>query len=187
MKLDQSSNWVDDITDQVAAIHRVVQPADQSSPDPEALVVGASPFEYIAGTAPEMIYISGGIVSAVERWSETEEEWVVITGGLPISVMLPPSGQLRVTYMEAPAMVRDACNFNNAAGITEELTPQPSPWEIEAGGRAIVLYISGGAVDAVTRNGVSIVSQLPATVVVPRGGAVVIDYNTDPPLVVKDS
>lgn len=182
MKLDVPENPVDQLVDQVALLNRTILPADETAPDPEVLVVGVSPYVYICGTAPERIYISGGIVTSIEKWSVSEDDWVLLTYSAYGAFDLVNGQQLRVSYDSVPRMVKDISNFNNAAGVTEELTPEASPWTITAGGRAANVYISGGGINSIKRNGVDVSSP----VLLPRGGSVVIDY-TAAPRVVMDS
>lgn len=66
-----------------------------------AISVGASPFTYTAGGAPEVIYISGGVVSNIARHGTS------LVNSLPVTVLLPAGGQVTITYTVAPLMITD--------------------------------------------------------------------------------
>ena len=98
-----SGNMWDTLMDAIAAAVATFVPYS-----PAGITVpitpGASPFTYTAGSAPENIYISAttGAVSSVTRHGQP------IAYGLPLHVLLPPGGQLTVTYTgAAPFMVKD--------------------------------------------------------------------------------
>ncbi len=62
------------------------------------ITVGASPYTYTAGPAPETVYINGGTVSSVASGAHT------LFGGTDKTVSLMPFQALTVTYSSAPAM-----------------------------------------------------------------------------------
>jgi parallel beta-helix repeat protein len=66
-----------------------------------AISVGASPFTYTAGSTPEMVYISGGTVTAVSKSSST----LFIQSN--VNVRLEPHQSVTVTYTSTPTMVKD--------------------------------------------------------------------------------
>jgi hypothetical protein len=68
---------------------------------PAAIIVGPSPFAYTAGPTPEVIYITGGIVSGITTAGTT------IATASPATVTLAPNERIVVTYTAAPTMVRD--------------------------------------------------------------------------------
>ena len=67
---------------------------------PAAVVVGASPWSYQAGSASQQIYIAGGTVSQVEISAQI----VANTG--PCILTLAPNEVLTVTYSVAPTVLR---------------------------------------------------------------------------------
>jgi hypothetical protein len=69
-----------------------------------SITVGASPFTYWAGISPEMVYISGGVVTSVVKQGGAG---AVIATQSNISVMLDPNQGVAVYYSAAPTMVRD--------------------------------------------------------------------------------
>lgn len=62
-----------------------------------AITVGASPFTYIAGAAPEQVYVSGGVVTAIAIAG-------VATGLITGSFSLAAGQSLTVTYTGIPTM-----------------------------------------------------------------------------------
>ena len=68
-----------------------------------ALTPGSSPWTITnSDMRTACYYISGGVVSAVSR------NGVSITDSLPLTVALPPSGALVITYTSAPTVVKDS-------------------------------------------------------------------------------
>lgn len=77
-------------------------------------------------------------------------------------------------------------NFNylpGYAGTTASITVGASPFTYTAGTTAEVIYISGGAVTSITRNGVAITVALPLTVMLSPGASVVVTYTETPTMV----
>ena len=68
---------------------------------PAAIIVGPSPFAYTAGPTPEVIYITGGMVSGITKAGAT------IATASPDTVTLAPNETIVVTYTAPPMMVRD--------------------------------------------------------------------------------
>src|SRR6202162_3594867 len=68
---------------------------------PSAITVGASPFTYTAGVSPEIVYISGGTLSAVKLGGTT------VATSSPAQVALAPNQAVQITYSVAPTMVTD--------------------------------------------------------------------------------
>lgn len=66
-----------------------------------AISVGASPYTYTAGFTPEVIYISGGTVSAVVKSATT------LFAQSNVTVRLEPSESVAITYSSAPTMIKD--------------------------------------------------------------------------------
>jgi hypothetical protein len=50
-------------------------------------------------------------------------------------------------------------------------------------GYAVIIYITGGSVSWITRNGQPIAAGTPATVVLPRGGSLTVTYSSAPTMV----
>jgi parallel beta-helix repeat protein len=66
-----------------------------------SISVGASPYTYTAGFTREIIYISGGTVSAITKSSTT------LFTQSNVSVILEPSEAVTVTYSVTPTMNKD--------------------------------------------------------------------------------
>lgn len=64
--------------------------------------------------------------------------------------------------------------------VTIPPTVGASPWTYTAGGSPEIVYISGGSVSSVTRNGVPVTQALPCTILLARGRSVVITYTLAP-------
>src|SRR5580704_12536526 len=92
--LTSPSNAWDSLMDAIAAAVATFvpySPAGTTAP----ISVGASPFTYTAGSAPEVIYISGvpgGAISSVTRHSQA------LSNQFPLTVLLPAGGSLTVIY-----------------------------------------------------------------------------------------
>jgi hypothetical protein len=65
---------------------------------------GASPYTYIAGPAPETLYIIGGTVSNIATFSVTIATATSAT--LPVTVQLGPNESVTITYTAAPFLNR---------------------------------------------------------------------------------
>ena len=182
-KLNFSANVWDALIDYVAILWAYFFRAEATA----SISVTSSPFVYTAGTDSEVVYIRGGSVSAIEK-KDSSGSWVSILGATNATAFLAPAQQIRVTYSSAPSMTKDVVGmFVNATGTTEALTAGSSPWTItNSDNRTEVLYISGGVVSSLTRNGVAVSNALPLTVALPPGAALVVAY-TSAPNVVKDS
>lgn len=66
------------------------------------IAVGASPFTYKAGHQPEVVYITGGTVSSINRGGA-----VAAFTSSPASIPLPPGGTVTVAYSALPTMNKD--------------------------------------------------------------------------------
>jgi len=182
--LTASWNVWDTIIDFIAILWTFFLRAESTG----SITVGASPFVYAAGTNSEVIYISAGVVSAIEKQDFTGA-WVSIIASVGATVFLAAGQQIRITYDEAPTMTKDIVGmFVNATGSIAALTPSVSPWTItNSTMRTVTYYIwSNGVVDTLTRNGVNIAGALPTTVPLPPGGSMVLTY-TVAPTVIQDS
>lgn len=151
------------------------------------ITVTSSPFTYTAGTESEVVYVRGGSVSAIEK-KDSAGSWVSVLDSSNATVFLASGQQMRVTYASAPTMTSDVVGmFVNATSATAALTPSSSPWTISNDeNRTVVLYISGGSITSITRNGISITDAVPLSVVLPPSAEVIITY-TSAPDVVQDS
>lgn len=182
---DLTSSWNawDTIIDYIAILWSWFFRAEATA----GITVTSSPFIYVAGTEAEVVYISDGSISAIEKMNSSSA-WISILSAANATVYLLPGEQLRVTYSSAPTMTKDVVGmFVNSTGSISTLTPGSSPWTISnPNNRTITLYLSDGSVTSVTRNGVSLGSALPPSILLPPGGAVVITY-TLAPTVVQDS
>ena len=76
--------------------------------------------------------------------------------------------------------------MNNAAGVTAAISVGANPFTYTAGGRAEIIYITGGSVPSITRNGQQVAAGTPVTVVLPRAGSLTVTYSSAPTMV-KDS
>ncbi len=180
-KLNVPANPWDWMIDMLASFYQAFYPFDNIPTSTGAIAVGASPFTYTAGADPEVVYIRGGSVSAIKR------NGVTVATASPCTVFLPPGGQVQVTYSSVPTMVADVGGImNNAAGVTAAISVGASPFTYTAGGRVEIIYITGGSVSSITRNGQQIAAGTPVTVVVPRGGSLTATYSSAPTMV-KDS
>ncbi len=175
-KLNFLGNVWDTLIDRLAAALSLYQDPGTTQP----VTVGPSPFTYTAGTDPEVLYISGGAITSITR------NGVALSPNVGV-VVLPPGGQVVIAYTSAPTVVSDSGALAvNSAGVTAAISVGASPFTYTASGRMEVIYISDGAVTSVTRNGVSLGVALPMTVLLPRGGSLVVTY-TSAPTMVRDS
>lgn len=62
------------------------------------------------------------------------------------------------------------------ANITAPMTVGASPWTYTAGGGPEIVYISGGSINSITRNGVAITVSGTCTVILAPTKSVVINY-----------
>jgi hypothetical protein len=72
---------------------------------PASITVGASPYTYTAGSAPEMVYIRAGTVSLIVKSGTTLATGTSAT--TPVSVRLESNQSVVVTYSSAPTMTKD--------------------------------------------------------------------------------
>lgn len=66
-----------------------------------SITPGASPYTYTAGSSPEAVHITGGVVTAIAKNS------VTLSSSTGLTVLLGPNESVTVTYSSAPTMVKD--------------------------------------------------------------------------------
>lgn len=99
-KLDWSGNVWDALMDAIgAAVAGFVPYAPLGVTVPAT--VGAYPWTYTAGTAPEIVYISDGAVTSITR------NGTPVTTSVPCTILLPPLASVVITYTLAPTVVVD--------------------------------------------------------------------------------
>jgi hypothetical protein len=73
------------------------------------------------------------------------------------------------------------------AGITSAISVTASPFTYTAGLATEYVYIGGGSITSVARNGTALPLFFPLTVILDPGAAVVVTYDSgDPPTMVTD-
>lgn len=143
--------------------------------------VGSSPFIYSAGQGPETIYMSGGVVSLITK------NGIAITQSLPVSIVLQPGETIIVTYSVAPYMVSSSGIVSSPGAASPDQTVLvpvgSSPFVYAAGQNPQVLWISGGDVQLITKNGIAITESLPVSIILQPGETITINYTSAPYMV----
>jgi hypothetical protein len=93
-------------------------------------------------------------------------------------------GNVWDALMDAIAAAVSTFVVYSPLGVTVPQTVSASPYTYTAGGQPEIVYISGGSISSVTRNGQAITTFANVTVLLPPLASVVITYTLAPTVVV---